>query len=57
MIRTPYYLENFRTILETVLGDEDNVKLYDSKDMATITNFQQLTGIVRLIIYLLDLNP
>ncbi|KAK3097939.1 hypothetical protein FSP39_014690, partial [Pinctada imbricata] len=43
VIHTPYYLENFRTILKTVLEDKDNLKLYSQQDMVTITNFHELS--------------
>lgn len=42
--RTPYYLENFRTVLNTVLEDEHIVKLYNSDDMDVISTFNELSG-------------
>lgn len=42
--RTPYYLENFRTVLKTVFGDKNNSKLYNSDDMEVISTFNGLSG-------------
>lgn len=41
--RTPYYLENFRTVLTTVFEDENNIKLYNSEDMDVISTFNELS--------------
>lgn len=41
--RTPYYLENFRTVLSTVFEDENNIKLYDREDMEVISTFNELS--------------
>jgi hypothetical protein len=48
--RTPYYLENFRTVLNTVLEDEHNVNLYNSDDMDVISTFNELSGELKYII-------
>ena len=48
--RTPYYLENFRTVLNTVLEDEHNVNLYNSDDMDVISTFNELSGELKYIL-------
>ena len=42
--RIPYYLENFQTILSSVLENEDNEYLFDEKDLETISLFSSLSG-------------
>ncbi|XP_052242261.1 fanconi-associated nuclease 1-like isoform X2 [Dreissena polymorpha] len=40
--QVPYYLENFHTILDSVLSDVVNSKLFDDQDMAYIASFRSL---------------
>jgi hypothetical protein len=42
--RVPYYLENFKKILESVLDDKENARLFDEMDMKYITTFNNLDG-------------
>lgn len=42
--RQPYYLQNFRTVLEAVLENEDDRMLFNEEDFSTIHSFQQLSG-------------
>ncbi|KAL0168083.1 hypothetical protein M9458_036305 [Cirrhinus mrigala] len=42
--RQPYYLQNFRTVLEAVLENEDDRMLFNDEDFSTIHSFQQLSG-------------
>uniref|UniRef100_A0A672MEE7 Fanconi-associated nuclease n=1 Tax=Sinocyclocheilus grahami TaxID=75366 RepID=A0A672MEE7_SINGR len=42
-IRQPYYLQNFRTVLEAVLENEDDRMLFNEDDFSTIHTFQQLS--------------
>lgn len=42
--RLPYYLQNFRTVLEAVLENEDDRMLFNEEDFSTIHTFQQLSG-------------
>ena len=44
VFRTPYYLENFRTIISDVLSYEDNAKLFNDEDRKLIDIFKELTG-------------
>lgn len=44
LYKVPYYLENFRTILDTVLGDKENFRLFNDNDMKYITAFNSLDG-------------
>lgn len=44
VFRTPYYLENFRTIISDVLSYEDNAKLFNDEDRKFIDIFKELTG-------------
>ena len=46
---TPYYLENFRTVMETVLGDEDNNKLFDDADQVYTNAFSNASGNYKII--------
>ncbi|KAJ8304145.1 hypothetical protein KUTeg_017728 [Tegillarca granosa] len=39
----PYYLENFRTLIRTVMEDKDTVCLFNDDDMKYITGFSQLS--------------
>ncbi|XP_016400729.1 fanconi-associated nuclease 1-like isoform X2 [Sinocyclocheilus rhinocerous] len=41
--RLPYYLQNFRTVLEAVLENEDDRMLFNEEDFSTIHTFQQLS--------------
>ncbi|XP_056021881.1 fanconi-associated nuclease 1-like isoform X2 [Ostrea edulis] len=43
VIRTPYYLENFRTIICTILSCEDNSKLFNDDDRKVVSVFEELT--------------
>uniref|UniRef100_A0A8C1EXG4 Fanconi-associated nuclease n=1 Tax=Cyprinus carpio carpio TaxID=630221 RepID=A0A8C1EXG4_CYPCA len=42
--RQPYYLQNFRTVLEAVLENEDDRMLFNEDDFSTIHTFQQLSA-------------
>ena len=42
--RIPYYLENFHTILKSVLGDDYYARLFNEEDCKTMTGFQELSG-------------
>nr|XP_033776666.1 fanconi-associated nuclease 1 isoform X2 [Geotrypetes seraphini] len=39
----PYYLRNFLMILQTVMENEDDLRLFNADDMSIITKFHQLT--------------
>ncbi|XP_072201354.1 fanconi-associated nuclease 1 [Excalfactoria chinensis] len=39
----PYYLRNFLMVLQAVLENEDDVRLFDEQDMTVITKFCQLS--------------
>uniref|UniRef100_A0A8C1R6L8 Fanconi-associated nuclease n=1 Tax=Cyprinus carpio TaxID=7962 RepID=A0A8C1R6L8_CYPCA len=41
--RLPYYLQNFQTVLEAVLENEDDRMLFNEEDFSTIHTFQQLS--------------
>uniref|UniRef100_UPI0037E914DF fanconi-associated nuclease 1 n=1 Tax=Semicossyphus pulcher TaxID=241346 RepID=UPI0037E914DF len=41
--RLPYYLRNFRTVLEAVLENEDDRALFDQHDMSLIHAFEKLS--------------
>ncbi|XP_073706826.1 fanconi-associated nuclease 1 [Garra rufa] len=41
--RQPYYLQNFRTILEAVLENKDDRMLFNEEDFSAIHTFQQLS--------------
>lgn len=43
VIRTPYYLENFRTIISAVLSYKDNAKLFNADDKQCINVFGELS--------------
>ncbi len=43
-LRLPYYLQNFQTVLEAVLENEDDRMLFNEEDFSTIHTFQQLSG-------------
>ncbi|XP_053398104.1 fanconi-associated nuclease 1-like [Mercenaria mercenaria] len=49
--RVPYYLENFKTIMESVLDDEENARLFDDIDMKYITTFNELEGNFCIVYY------
>ncbi|KAL5005412.1 hypothetical protein ScPMuIL_018868 [Solemya velum] len=38
----PYYLQNFNSIIDTVLADTDNQQLFSEKDMLFVDTFQNL---------------
>lgn len=42
--RQPYYLQNFRTVLESVLENEDDRMLFNEDDFSAIHAFQKLSG-------------
>lgn len=42
--RLPYYLRNFRTVLQAVLENEDDRALFDQQDMSSIHAFEKLSG-------------
>ena len=44
LFRVPYYLENFRTILDTVLSDKENSRLFNETDMKYVSAFNTLKG-------------
>ena len=52
--RVPYYLENFRTILDTVLSDTENTRLFNETDMKYITAFNSLEGMCVLNPFLIS---
>ncbi|XP_064609302.1 fanconi-associated nuclease 1-like [Liolophura sinensis] len=41
--RTPYYLENFTIILNSVLEDEDNISLFSDEDLRIVNCFKELS--------------
>ncbi|XP_074533123.1 fanconi-associated nuclease 1 [Halichoeres trimaculatus] len=41
--RLPYYLRNFRTVLESVLENEDDRALFDQHDMSAVHAFEKLS--------------
>lgn len=47
----PYYLRNFLMVLQAVLENEDDVRLFDEQDMNVITKFCQLSGICLFLYY------
>lgn len=42
--RRPYYLQNFLTVLETVLQDKDDRVLFSEEELSSIQRFKQLSG-------------
>ncbi|KAM9124666.1 fanconi-associated nuclease 1 isoform 1-T2 [Pangshura tecta] len=40
----PYYLQNFLTVLQVVLENHDDLRLFDEQDTSTITKFYQLSA-------------
>ncbi|XP_056621483.1 fanconi-associated nuclease 1 isoform X1 [Triplophysa dalaica] len=42
--RQPYYLQNFRTVLESVLENEDDRTLFNEDDFSSIHTFQKLSA-------------
>lgn len=42
--RQPYYLQNFRTVLDSVLENEDDRMLFNEDDFSIIYTFQKLSG-------------
>uniref|UniRef100_A0A8C9F2C0 Fanconi-associated nuclease n=1 Tax=Pavo cristatus TaxID=9049 RepID=A0A8C9F2C0_PAVCR len=47
----PYYLRNFLMVLQAVLENEDDMRLFDEQDMNVITKFCQLSGICLFLYY------
>ncbi|XP_062580052.1 fanconi-associated nuclease 1-like [Saccostrea cucullata] len=43
VIQTPYYLENFRTIISTILSCEDDLNLFNDDDRKFVSVFGELT--------------
>ncbi|KAJ8249174.1 hypothetical protein GJAV_G00231970 [Gymnothorax javanicus] len=43
-VRLPYYLRNFRIVLEAVMENEDDRLLFNLEDLAVINAFQQLSA-------------
>lgn len=54
--RLPYYLLNFRTVLQAVLDNEDDRALFDQHDMSLVHAFEKLSGMLKyhsvILIYL-----
>lgn len=44
--RLPYYLRNFRTVLQAVLENEDDRALFNQHDMSHIHAFEKLSGML-----------
>lgn len=42
--RLPYYLRNFRTVLQAVMENEDDRRLFDQHDMSHVHAFERLSG-------------
>ena len=42
--KTPYYLNNFKTVLESVFEDETNLDLFNNEDKEIIETFKALSG-------------
>lgn len=42
--RLPYYLRNFCTVLQAVLQNEDDRRLFDKHDMSLVLAFERLSG-------------
>lgn len=47
--RLPYYLCNFRTVLQAVLENEDDRSLFNQDDMSLIHAFEKLSGMLTYI--------
>lgn len=45
--RLPYYLRNFRTVLQAVLENEDDRALFDQHDMSHVHAFEKLSGMLK----------
>ena len=45
--RLPYYLRNFRTVLQAVLENEDDRVLFDQHDMSFVHAFEKLSGMLK----------
>lgn len=45
--RLPYYLCNFRTVLEAVLENQDDKVLFNPEDLSSIHAFEKLSGILK----------
>lgn len=46
-LRLPYYLRNFRTVLQAVLENEDDRALFDQQDMSLVHAFEKLSGMLK----------
>lgn len=44
--RLPYYLQNFRTVLQAVLDNEDDRALFNQDDMSLVHAFEKLSGML-----------
>lgn len=44
LLRLPYYLRNFRTVLHAVLENDDDRRLFDQHDMSHVHAFEKLSG-------------
>lgn len=44
----PYYLENFKIILQSVLTDDENIRLFNEEDLHVVSSFNNLSGITFL---------
>lgn len=51
--RLPYYLRNFRTVLEAVLENEDDRELFNHEDLSSIHAFEKLSGILKYDVFLI----
>ena len=47
--RLPYYLRNFRTVLQAVLENEDDRSLFNQDDMSLVHAFEKLSGMLTYI--------
>lgn len=57
--RLPYYLHNFRSVLQVVLDNEDDRALFNQDDMSLVHAFEKLSGVSEhhsLVTYVL-MNP
>ncbi|XP_063053132.1 fanconi-associated nuclease 1 [Engraulis encrasicolus] len=48
-VRKPYYLRNFLCVLEAVLEQEDDLRLFNQDDLHTIRSFQQLSALGQML--------
>ena len=49
--RLPYYLRNFRTVLEAVLENKDDRELFNQEDLSSIHAFEKLSGNVKYNVF------